>query len=392
MKSLKSIYNICKFYYYILDCDVNNKRKGPEGDIIYKRSVHMKQKSKLKAFLHKFFKIFIIFMIATAVINVVLFLVIHINHKSKLNEEAVFLNAPGQFVEVNGHSMHIIIEGNMEADTTLLFLHSADVCDDSVALQPLFKELEDDYRIVMVERSGVGYSENSGSDRDVDTMLVETRLALNKAGIKGPFVVLPIGTAGIEVTYWANKYPEEIQKVIGINMTYPEQYADITTEEYCGFFDYLLVPFYKLGAHRFVTSIYPNNSYGIYTETQMLTRKALISKGGFTEDMYSENLAMVDNAAKVAALGWPKDVEMHLIYANPLMEPYRETDKSINGSYESAVKDNPDVDYISAYNESIRTYFNDKENVKVEEMAGPARLYTYDPKGLADIIKLNIAQ
>ena len=124
----------------------------------------------------------------------------------------------------------------------------------------------------------------------------------------------------------------------------------------------------------------------------MLTRKALISKGGFTEDMYSENLAMVDNAAKVAALGWPKDVEMHLVYANPLMEPYRETDKSVDGSYESAVEDNPDVDYISAYNESIRTYFNDKENVKVEEMAGPARLYTYDPKGLADIIKLNIAQ
>lgn len=347
----------------------------------------MKPKSKLKQFLHKFFKIFIIFMIATAVINVVIFLAIYGNHQSKLKDEVALLNAPGQFVEVNGHSMHIIVDGNEESEVTLLFLHSADVSDDSIALAPLFKELKDDYRIVFVERSGVGFSDNSGSDRDIDIMLQETRLALEKAQVEGPFVVLPIGTAGLEVVYWANKYPEEIEAVIGINMTYPDQYADITTEEYCGFFDYLLVPFYKLGAHRFVTSIYPTNDYGIYTETQMLTRKALISKGGFTEDMYCENLAMVDNANKVAELGWPEDKDMYLIYANPLMEPYRSSNKSVNSSYESAVEENSEVDYINAYNEDTRNYFEDKENVSVEEMAGPARIYTYDPKGLGDKIK-----
>lgn len=347
----------------------------------------MKPKSKLKAFLNKFFKIFIIFMIATAVINIVLFLVIYGNHQSKLKDEVTLLNAPGEFVEVNGHSMHIMKEGNENSQVTLLFLHSADVVDDSVALAPLFKELKDDYRIVFVERSGVGFSENSGSDRDIDTMLEETRLALEKSGVKGPFVVVPIGTAGLEVTYWANKYPEEIQAVVGINITYPEQYADITTEEYCGFFDYLLVPFYKLGAHRFVTSIYPDNAYGVYTETQMLTRKALISKGGFTEDMYCENLAMVENANKVAGLGWPEELDMYLIYANPLMEPYRSSNESVNSSYESAVKDNPDVDYVTAYNESVREYFADKKNVTIEEMAGPARLYTYDPKVLSEKIK-----
>ncbi len=347
----------------------------------------MKQKSKLKAFLHKFFKIFIIFMVATAIINVVVFLVIYGNHQSKLKDEVVYLNAPGKFVEVNGHDMHIMVEGNEASEVTLLFLHSADVADDSIALQPLFKELKDDYRIVFVERSGVGFSENSGASRDIDTMLQETRLALEKAGVKGPFVLVPVGTAGLEVVYWANKYPDEIQAVIGINITYPEQYANITTEEYCGFFDYLLVPFYKLGAQRFMPNIYPNNSYGIYTENQMLTRKALISKGGFTEDMYGENLAMIDNASKVASLGWPEDINMYLVQANPLMEPYRDTDKSVSSSYESATKNNPDVDYVNEYNKQIRDYFSDKENVVVEEMSGPARLYTYDPKGLGDKIK-----
>ncbi len=347
----------------------------------------MKQKSKLKAFLHKFFKIFIIFMIATAIINLVVFLVIYGNHQSKLKDEVPYLNAPGKFVEVNGHDMHIMIEGNEESEVTLLFLHSADVADDSIALQPLFKELKEDYKIVFVERSGVGFSETSGADRDIDTILQETRTALEKSGVKGPFVVLPIGTAGLETVYWATKYPDEIQAVIGINITYPEQYANITTEEYCGFFDYLLVPFYKLGAQRFMPNIYPVNSYGIYTDTQMMSRKALISKGGFTQDMYNENLCMVDNAAQVAKLGWPKETKMYFLQANPLMEPYRNTDEGVSSSYESAMENNPDVDYVDEYNKELKNYFADKENVAIEEMAGPARLYTYDPKGLGEKIR-----
>ncbi len=347
----------------------------------------MNRKSKLRVFFNKFFKIFIIFLIATAVINVLLVAIIYGSHKSKLKEEAVFLNMQGKMVTVNGHDMHVIDQGNKDADVTLLFIHSADIVDDSVALAPLFKELEKDYRLVMVERSGVGYSENSGSDRDIDNMLEETRLALEKAEIKGPFVVVAIGTGGLEALNWINKYPQEITSVIGINMNYPEQFADITTEQYCGFFDYLLVPFYKIGGHRLVTSIYPTDAYGIYTDTQMLTRKALISKGGFTQDMYNENLLMVENANKVATLGWPEDVKMRLIYANPFMEPYRSSDESVKEIYENAVESNSEVDYVEAYNESIRTYYMDKENVVISEMPGPARLYTYDPTELATEIK-----
>ncbi|MBQ8318664.1 MAG: hypothetical protein IJX85_10020 [Lachnospiraceae bacterium] len=341
-------------------------------------------KSKLKQFLHKFFKIFIIFMLATGALNLIIFAVIYGNHKSKLKKEVAYLNTPGHFVDVDGHSIHIIDEGNVDSEVTLLFLHSADVSDDSVALRPMFNELKDDYRIVFVERSGVGFSESRGIDKNIDNMLEETRTVLDKAGVEGPFVVVPVGTAGLEVIHWANKYPDEIEAVIGINMTYPEQYADITTEEYCGFFDYLLVPFYSLGGQRFMEVVYPSNEYGVYTETQMLTRRALVSKVGFTKDMYNENLAMVDNANKVAEEGWPEELNMYLIYANPLMEPYRSSNESVNDSYQSALEENSEVDYITEYNRSIRDYFADKENITVEEMGGPARLYTYDPKNLAD--------
>ena len=343
------------------------------------------KKGKLRRGLHTFFKIFIIFMIATAAINLLLLAVVYFNHKSKLGDEKGYLTPPGEMVTVNGHEMHVLVEGPEDAEKTLVFLHTCNVVDDSIALQPLFDELKD-YRLVYVDRSGYGYSENSGADRDIDTILEETRQAIAEAGITGEYTIVATGTGGIEAFYWAYKYPKEVENVIGINITYPEQFKDTTTESYCGFFDYLMVWFCKIGGHRFVKSVYPSNDYMLYTELQMKVRKALISKGGYTKDMYNEDLETVNNANYVAGLGFPEQVNMYMIYANPLMEPYASENDDVRESYEDEKKKNEDFDYVKAYNEEQRDYFAKYSNVKFAEMPGPARLYTYDPKTLADLI------
>lgn len=340
---------------------------------------------KLKKFLHTFFKVMIIFLIATAVINIVILGAIYLNHTSKLKKEEGYLVAPGQMVEVNGHNMHVYVTGNLEADTTLVFLHNSKLVDESVALQPLFNELKD-YKLVLVERSGVGYSENSGSSRDIDTILEETRLALNGAGVEGPYTLVAMGTGGIEAIHWANKYKNEVKRIIGVNMYYPEQFADLTTEEYCGFFDYMMVPFYKIGGHRLVKELYPDNPYGLYSDAQMNVRKALVSKNGYTKDMYEEDLATVNNAAKVAEEGIPTDVEITLIYANPLMEPYVNVDKEVNQTYTEQATANPDIDFVAEYNKESKEYFANYKNVTIEEVSGPGRLYVYAPVELGKLI------
>ncbi|MBE5945229.1 MAG: hypothetical protein E7258_10020 [Lachnospiraceae bacterium] len=340
---------------------------------------------KLKKFLHTFFKIMIILLIATAAINIIIFGAIYFNHTSKLKKESGYLVAPGQMVEVNDHQMHVYITGNLESDTTLVFLHTSKVVDDSIALQPLFDELSD-YKLVLVERSGVGFSENSGASRDIDTIMEETRLALSLSGVDGPYTLIPTGTAGIEAIHWANTYKDEVERIIGINMYYPEQFADTTTEEYCGFFDYIMVPFYKIGGQRLVAELYPDNAYGLYSDTQMKIRNALVSKNGYTKDMYMEDLATVDNAAKVAKEGIPTDVEINLIYANPLLEPYVNVDETVKNTYNEQMAANPDIDYISEYNKDSREYFAQYDNVTFEELSGPGRIYIYAPVELGKLI------
>lgn len=343
-------------------------------------------KGKIRRVLHTFFKIFIIFMLATAVINIGIVAFIYFNHKSRLKDEKAYLVPPGTMVEVNGHQMHILVEGREDAEETLVFLHSCSVVDDAIALQPLFDELKEDYRLVYIDRSGVGYSEISGASRDIDTILAETREAISKAGVTGEYNLVAIGTGGLQAFYWADEYPDEVKSVIGISMNYPEQFADVTTDEYCGFFDYLLVQFCKIGGQRMVKSIYPSNDYMLYTELQMNIRNALVSKGGYTTDMYNEDLATVDNAAVAASLGVPQDIPMYMIYANPLMEPYVSDDSDTGEAYSEAVDDNSEVDYIELYNQTAREYFSKYDNVTFEEMSGPARLYTYCPSELGEKI------
>lgn len=340
-------------------------------------------RTKLRRFLNKFFKIFIIFMIATAFINGLLLLLVYANHKSKLKNEKEYLVAPGQMVEVNGHKMHVYVYGNEEAEDTLVFMHSTAIVDDSIALQPLFDELKDDYRLVLIERSGYGFSEVSNSPRDIDTILEDSRAALKEAKIMSEVTLVPIGTGCIEAFHWADKYPDEVKNIIGINVTYPDQFASITQDEYCGFFDYLMVKFYKIGGQRLLKSVYPADQFDLYSDMQMKVREALVSRGGYTEDMYNEDLATVDNANYVAEEGFPENVNIYMIYANPLMEPYLSDNEEVSESYNKQKEINEDFDYINAYNEESRNYFQKYENVTYDEMAGPARLYTYNPKELA---------
>ena len=45
--------------------------------------------------------------------------------------------------------------------------------------------------------------------------------------------------------------------IIGINMNYPKMFENTTADEYCGFFEYLMVHFYNIGGQRLVDGVYP---------------------------------------------------------------------------------------------------------------------------------------
>lgn len=119
------------------------------------------------------------------------------------------------------------------------FYQGGGTCSPILDFKSLYSLLSDDYRIVVVEKFGYGYSDVVDEERDIQTVLSETRLALNKAGIEGPYVLCPHSMSGIEALYWAQKYPDENEAIVGLNMAVPEYYENMK----------ISIPLMKLGQY-----------------------------------------------------------------------------------------------------------------------------------------------
>ncbi len=131
----------------------------------------------------KYLKIIGITLLVIVVVILILLGVSFVNHKIQLGKEAEIFKTNGTLVEVNGHNMNVYTAGNTSSEFTLVFMSGAGTCSPTLDFKTLYSLFEEDYRIAVVEKAGYGFSDISDSPRDIDTMLDETRMALQKAGL-----------------------------------------------------------------------------------------------------------------------------------------------------------------------------------------------------------------
>jgi hypothetical protein len=136
------------------------------------------------------------------------------------------MDAPGKIVKVNDTHMHVY---NMPAPSpkrkdTIVFLAGSGTECPTYDFKPLWQLLLGRYSMVVVERPGYGWSGQTENPRDIDTVLEETREALQQAGIEGPFIPAAHSLSGLEALYWAQKYPGEVSAIIGLDMAVPKVY------------------------------------------------------------------------------------------------------------------------------------------------------------------------
>lgn len=125
----------------------------------------------------------------------------------------------GQLVEVDGHNMSIYTEG--EGDHTLVFLSGWGTPSPILDFKALYSRLSDENRIAVVEKFGYGFSDEIDDERDIDTILRQDREALEKAGVEGPYILCPHSFSGHEATLWAQKYPDEVEAIVGLDCCTP---------------------------------------------------------------------------------------------------------------------------------------------------------------------------
>ena len=241
-------------------------------------------------------------MIIAAII--VLFLAISfVNHKIRSSNEKDLLTPLGELVEVNGHNMSMYVEG--DGDKTLVFMSGGGTCSPILDFKSLYSLLSDDYKIVVVEKFGYGFSDVVNENRDIDTILSETRMALDKAGIESPYVLCPHSLSGLEALYWAQKYPQEVEAIVGLDMAVPGYYDEMK----------ISIPTVKLGHYgavlgitRLIPSLAESDAikFGTLSEREKEIYRAVFYQKTATVTMINEVKAVKDNANVVKENGIPQ--------------------------------------------------------------------------------------
>ncbi|WP_180994395.1 alpha/beta fold hydrolase [Bacillus sp. Marseille-P3661] len=131
--------------------------------------------------------------------------------------------AVGELHEVYGNNMHIYKGG--EGDSTVVFLSGWGTANPYVDFYPLYEKLEKDTKYAVVDRFGYGYSEMTDRKREIDNIVEETRVLLQKSGLEAPYILVGHSLASLETLRYAQKYPEEVAGIVLLDAGNPEFYA-----------------------------------------------------------------------------------------------------------------------------------------------------------------------
>ena len=224
----------------------------------------------------------------------ILFLVgTFIFHRISLEREQASLTPMGKTVLVNGHKINVYVEG--DGPETIVVLSGAGIASPILDFKNVSNSLSKRYKVVIVERAGYGYSDDSNHSRDVMEVLSETHQALSQANITGPFIILSHSMASLESLAWQKKYPDEVKALVGLDWALPSSYKDLKDNQAL-----LTVAYWssKIGLLRyFPDSFYIKNP--TLTESERQQYKLLAYKQLMSQAMLNESNLVKENAKKV---------------------------------------------------------------------------------------------
>lgn len=300
-----------------------------------------------------------------AIILIVLLIVIltsatlYIYHHIMLQKEVPKIISIGRSVKVDGYKMNVYTEGEKKEDTapTIVLLSGSGVASPIYDYKILYSKLSDTYKVAVIEKFGYGYSDISGLPRDVATMVEQDRKALIGAGIHPPYILMPHSMSALETIYWTNQYPDEVVKIIGLDMAVPDSYKKSNVHR---------IRFLKLmtslGLHR-IPALYPIDRADL-TDYEYEQNKVLTYRNSLNKDVYQECKMVLDNAKAVENMPIP-DIPILMFTTNLGLSSENNEWKLAQLDFASKVKDCIQVEMDCGH--ELHYYFSDDIAHRIKE-------------------------
>ncbi|MEK4328453.1 alpha/beta hydrolase [Paenibacillus sp. FSL R7-0297] len=126
----------------------------------------------------------------------------------------------GQFVNVDGKNMNVLIQGSGEQ--TIVLLPGQGTPSPVLDFKLVIDELAPDYKIVAIEPFGYGLSDETDKERTTENIISEIHEAVQQLGLKR-YILMGHSITGLYGVSYVKAYPDEVQAFVGIDSSVPNQ-------------------------------------------------------------------------------------------------------------------------------------------------------------------------
>ena len=203
---------------------------------------------------------------------------------------------------IEGHKLNLFRTGDVNKPK-LVFMSGSGTAAPMYDFKILYEKLLEDFRIIVIEKFGYGYSDLFEASCEIDCVIDRQRKVLQEAGENGPYILVPHSLSGLEAIRWKQKYPDEVKAIIGLDMATPKTYLAWNSDEIDRRIS--IIKKMKSAKDKGFLFWFPLNKRAL-TKEEIKEQKKIWKKNAFNECYIKEAEAVLNNAEKVAAAGMIK--------------------------------------------------------------------------------------
>jgi len=251
-------------------------------------------------------KIFLKTIIGIVVIIAILLITTFVIHQINLSSEADKIEDYGQKIKIFDGTMNTTIDGH-GADTIVL-LTGFGTASPRLDFEPLIRELDKKYTVVMIEPFGYGLSSETNRERSLNNMAEEIHEVVKQLNLNR-FILMGHSIAGLYSLAYINKYPGEATAFVGIDTSVP-------TQPWPGYNSVPLDFLAKAGVMRAFLKFFGNEKPKDESEVHRFEQEHMITmKVTGNNTLHREATSLSNSFKDAQKLAFPKDLPV-LLFAD----------------------------------------------------------------------------
>lgn len=238
-------------------------------------------------------------------------------------------------IEVDSKNMNIYTVG--QGEKTIVILSGFGIQSPALEYKALAQELSKNYKVVIIEYFGYGFSSKTDEQRTNIKIVEEIRQGLINAGINGPYILMPHSLSNLYAMKYSQNYSEEVQAIISLDGLFPTNIESNSKED-----DYLYNMNWnakfawileKTGYMRLISYIKPE-SYRLdkmqnelnYTSDEIKLYRKFIANKYLTKNMMNEIKELKNNIKDLENFKYNENLPVLNLLSNETLDEKKYTD------------------------------------------------------------------